>query len=264
MNASHTAFSRRHIGTDAAAQATMLAELGHASMADLMDAAVPASIRLAPGASGLPAAATEREAIAELRALAGRNRVRRAMIGLGYYPTVTPAVIQRNVLENPSWYTAYTPYQPEISQGRLEALINFQTMIEDLTGLAVASSSLLDEATAVAEAMLDEILSKSYQNDAADANNSSATLGCTPTTVPRCQTNTVTDRQNYNDVDDYNGWNQVGVFQLDGTPVPGLGNYTVSVGVVALNLSGVAGKQINVTVVGGAETIALAGFRANF
>ncbi len=148
----HTAFSRRHIGTDATAQATMVAELGYASRAALMDAAVPGSIRQA--SSGLPAAASEREAIAELRALAGRNRVRRAMIGLGYYPTITPAVIQRNVLENPSWYTAYTPYQPEISQGRLEALLNFQTMIEDLTGLAVASASLLDEATAVVEAML--------------------------------------------------------------------------------------------------------------
>lgn len=134
----------------------------------------------------------------------------------------------------------------------------------DVTGRSSADPVIRKQALAVAEAMLDEILSKSYQNDAADANNSSATLGCTPTTVPRCQTNTVTDRQNYNDVDDYNGWNQVGVFQLDGTPVPGLGNYTVSVGVVALNLSGVAGKQINVTVVGGAETIALAGFRANF
>lgn len=134
----------------------------------------------------------------------------------------------------------------------------------DITGRSSADPVIRKQALAVAEAMLDEILSKSYQNDAADANNSSATLGCTPTTLPRCQANTVTDRQNYNDVDDYNGWNQVGVFQLDGAPVPGLGNYTVSVGVVALNLSGVAGKQINVIVVGGAETIALAGFRANF
>lgn len=134
----------------------------------------------------------------------------------------------------------------------------------DITGRSSADPVIRKQALAVAEAMLDEILSKSYQNDAADANNSSATLGCTPTTVPRCQANTVADRQNYNDVDDYNGWNQVGVFQVDGTPVPGLGNYSVSVGVVALNLSGVAGKQINVSVVGGVETIALAGFRANF
>ena len=102
----------------------------------------------------IPPAATEREALAELRALAAKNRVRRSMIGLGYYDTITPAVIKRNVLENPSWYTAYTPYQPEISQGRLEALLNFQTMVSDLTGLTTANASMLDEGTAVVEAML--------------------------------------------------------------------------------------------------------------
>ena len=155
-------FADRHIGTDSAAQKAMLESVGFDSVDALMDAAVPSAIRVAehgPGsgdvrASSLPAAATEREALAELRVLAGRNRVRRSMLGLGYVDTITPAVIQRNVLENPSWYTAYTPYQPEISQGRLEALINFQTMVADLTGLATANASMLDEATAVVEGML--------------------------------------------------------------------------------------------------------------
>ncbi|WP_425562756.1 aminomethyl-transferring glycine dehydrogenase [Microbacterium soli] len=120
----------------------------------LMRQAVPASIFTDACESGVPAAATEAEALAELRALASRNTVNRAMIGLGYHGTVTPSVIQRNVLENPSWYTAYTPYQPEISQGRLEALLNFQTMVSDLTGLSTANASMLDESTAVAEGML--------------------------------------------------------------------------------------------------------------
>jgi glycine dehydrogenase len=152
------AFADRHIGTDAAAQQTMLQALGYATVDALVEAAVPASIHVDAfrdaAESVLPPAATEREALAELRGLARRNRVNRSMIGLGYYDTVTPAVIKRNVLENPSWYTAYTPYQPEISQGRLEALINFQTMVSDLTGLATANASMLDEGTAVVEGML--------------------------------------------------------------------------------------------------------------
>ena len=149
------AFAGRHIGTDSDAQATMLAAVGYDSVDALVRAAVPPAIQsTAVVSSSIPPAATEREAIAELRVLASRNRVRRSMIGLGYYDTITPAVIQRNVLENPSWYTAYTPYQPEISQGRLEALINFQTMISDLTGLATANASMLDEGTAVVEGML--------------------------------------------------------------------------------------------------------------
>ncbi len=148
-------FADRHIGTDAAAQATMLAAVGYDSVQALVEAAVPASIHVAPLAdSTIPAAATERQALAELRALAVKNVVRRSMIGLGYYDTITPAVITRNVLENPSWYTAYTPYQPEISQGRLEALINFQTMVSDLTGMTTANASMLDEGTAVVEGML--------------------------------------------------------------------------------------------------------------
>ncbi|WP_235491320.1 aminomethyl-transferring glycine dehydrogenase, partial [Frigoribacterium sp. Leaf164] len=133
----------------------MLDVLGHDSVASLVSAAVPDSIHAsAVEGSVLPAPIGEEEALAELRGLADRNRASRSMIGLGYHDTVTPAVIRRNVLENPSWYTAYTPYQPEISQGRLEALINFQTMVSELTGLTTANASMLDEGTAVVEGML--------------------------------------------------------------------------------------------------------------
>ncbi|MGI5291090.1 aminomethyl-transferring glycine dehydrogenase [Nonomuraea polychroma] len=145
-------FSSRHIGPSEAEQQRMLEAVGFESVSDLVAVAVPEAIR-AKDRLKLPAAASETEAIAELRALAGRNQVLTSMIGLGYHDTVTPAVIRRNLLENPGWYTAYTPYQPEISQGRLEALLNFQTVVSDLTGLPVAGASLLDEATAAAEAM---------------------------------------------------------------------------------------------------------------
>src|SRR3954464_4774300 len=147
-----TPFAARHIGPDPDEQQSMLKTVGDGRLDELMAAAIPPVIR-ADGALELPPAATEEEAVAELRALAARNTVARSMIGLGYHGTVTPAVIRRNVLENPAWYTAYTPYQPEISQGRLEALLNFQTMVTDLTALPTAGASLLDEATAVAEAM---------------------------------------------------------------------------------------------------------------
>ncbi|WP_158864894.1 aminomethyl-transferring glycine dehydrogenase [Leifsonia sp. AG29] len=148
-------FPARHIGTDDDAQRTMLSALGYETVDDLVSAAVPASIRVdADRASVLPAPLGERAALRELRALASRNTVNRSLIGLGYYGTITPAVIKRNVLENPGWYTAYTPYQPEISQGRLEALINFQTMVADLAGLDTANASMLDEGTAVVEGML--------------------------------------------------------------------------------------------------------------
>ncbi|MFD0559356.1 glycine dehydrogenase (decarboxylating) alpha subunit /glycine dehydrogenase (decarboxylating) beta subunit [Stackebrandtia endophytica] len=145
-------FVRRHIGPDAAEQRRMLDQVGYDSAHALLEAAIPESIRLTD-ALDLPSAVSEEAATAELRAIAGQNRVMRQMIGLGYYGTHTPAVIRRNVLENPAWYTAYTPYQPEISQGRLEALLNFQTLVSDLTGLDTAGASLLDEATAAAEAM---------------------------------------------------------------------------------------------------------------
>jgi len=144
-------FARRHIGPSADEQRQMLTAVGYSSLDELTEAALPASAAAPP--LDLPPALTEVGVLAELRRLAGRNQVLTSMIGLGYYGTITPAVIRRNVLENPGWYTAYTPYQPEISQGRLEALLNFQTMIADLTALPVAGASLLDEATAAAEAM---------------------------------------------------------------------------------------------------------------
>ncbi|MFE9913541.1 aminomethyl-transferring glycine dehydrogenase [Micromonospora sp. NPDC005553] len=145
-------FATRHIGPGPDDERRMLEVVGHDSIDELMDAAIPEVIRW-HGTLDLPAAATEAETIAELRALAARNTVAVSMIGLGYHGTHTPAVIRRNVLEDPAWYTAYTPYQPEISQGRLEALLNFQTMVTDLTGLATANASMLDEGTAAAEAM---------------------------------------------------------------------------------------------------------------
>lgn len=145
-------FLNRHIGPDDGQVELMLDRLGHPSLDALMDAAVPKSIRSTEPLA-LPAAADEETTAAELRALAAANVPGEPMIGLGYHATVTPAVIRRNILEDPSWYTAYTPYQPEISQGRLEALINFQTLVADLTGLSTAGSSLLDEGTAAAEAV---------------------------------------------------------------------------------------------------------------
>jgi glycine dehydrogenase len=145
-------FAQRHIGPSDDDQAQMLKTIGYGSLDELTSAALPAGLAAGRPLS-LPEPLTEEQALAELRRLAGRNQVLTSMIGLGYYGTVTPAVIRRNLLENPAWYTAYTPYQPEISQGRLEALLNFQTMVEDLTGLAVAGASMLDEATAAAEAM---------------------------------------------------------------------------------------------------------------
>ncbi len=156
-------FAARHIGPDAAEQRAMLAALGLASLDELIDRVVPESIRdRAPLA--LPEPVSEAAALGELGRLASRNRLFRSYIGTGYYGTYTPAVILRNVLENPAWYTAYTPYQPEISQGRLEALMNFQTMVADLTGLPVANASLLDEATAAAEAMA--LCARAAQNGA--------------------------------------------------------------------------------------------------
>ncbi|HEX4883839.1 MAG TPA: aminomethyl-transferring glycine dehydrogenase, partial [Casimicrobiaceae bacterium] len=145
-------FVARHLGSSEHDQAAMLQALGFSSRAALVDAVVPQAIR-AKAPLALPAAMDEAAALARLRTIAARNRPLQSFIGQGYYGTITPGVILRNILENPAWYTAYTPYQPEISQGRLEALINFQTMVCDLTGMAIANASMLDEATAAAEAM---------------------------------------------------------------------------------------------------------------
>lgn len=146
-------FIRRHIGPDEAEQAAMARELGFDSLDALVDAAVPPAIRLgAP--MRLPEALTETEALVRLRSIASKNQVFRSFIGMGYHGTITPPVIQRNILENPGWYTQYTPYQSEISQGRLEGLLNFQTLVCDLTALDISNASMLDEATACAEAMM--------------------------------------------------------------------------------------------------------------
>ncbi|WOB27620.1 MULTISPECIES: aminomethyl-transferring glycine dehydrogenase [Xanthomonas] len=148
----HSAFVERHIGPNDAEIAQMLDVVGHASLDALTDAIVPGNIK-SPAALALPESITEEEALAKIRAIASKNQVQRTFIGQGYYGTHTPKVILRNILENPAWYTAYTPYQAEISQGRMEALINFQTLCADLTGMQIANASLLDEATAAAEAM---------------------------------------------------------------------------------------------------------------
>ena len=146
------AFAARHIGPSDEEIKEMLSTLGHDSLDELIDATVPAAIRLRRELD-LPIAQSEHEALDSIRALARKNRVNRSFIGLGFHETITPPAIQRNILENPGWYTAYTPYQAEIAQGRLEALLTFQTVVIDLTGLEIANASLLDEATAAAEAM---------------------------------------------------------------------------------------------------------------
>ncbi len=172
-------FARRHTGDSTAETAAMLAALGHPSLDALIDAAVPAHIRRGP--LSLPAPLGESAALAELRALADRNQVFRSCIGLGYHDTHTPGVIQRNILENPGWYTAYTPYQAEISQGRLEALLNFQTLVCDLTGLEIANASMLDEGTAAAEAMM--MCHRLKEGDAAAHRTFFVSAACHPQTV---------------------------------------------------------------------------------
>ena len=145
-------FVGRHIGPTPEDRSRMLSVLGLESLEDLLTSTVPRSILL-DGPLPLPGPRTTDDVLGELRGIAAKNRARTSLIGQGYYGTATPPVVLRNVLESPGWYTAYTPYQPEISQGRLEALLNFQTMITELTGYELANASLLDEATAAAEAM---------------------------------------------------------------------------------------------------------------
>jgi glycine dehydrogenase len=172
-------FPRRHQGDDADATAAMLGLLGYPSLDALADAAVPAPIRRDP--LNLPAASGESGALQELRSLAAENKVFRNFIGLGYSDTITPPVIQRNILENPGWYTAYTPYQAEISQGRLEALLNFQTVITELTGLEIANASMLDEGTAAAEAMM--MCHRLKEGDAATHRTFFVSEHCHPQTI---------------------------------------------------------------------------------
>src|ERR671918_624462 len=145
-------FVRRHIGPNQEEIDAMFAEVGFENLDALIDAAVPRNIRL-DRQLNLPEAKSEIDALAELRAISKKNKVARSFIGAGYYDCITPPVIQRNILENPGWYTAYTPYQAEIAQGRLEALLTFQTMVSELTAMEIANASLLDEGTAAAEAL---------------------------------------------------------------------------------------------------------------
>ncbi|MFK7803636.1 MAG: glycine dehydrogenase, partial [Anaerolineae bacterium] len=177
-------FSRRHIGPNEYEIAHMLEVLDLPNVASLIDQTVPDNIRMS-GELNLPAALSEKEALADMVDLAGQNKVFRSLIGMGYYGTITPAVIQRTILENPAWYTQYTPYQAEISQGRLEALLNFQTMVADLTGLDMANSSLLDEATAAAEAMM---VAKRSQKRKSTANTCFVDANCHPQTIAVIQT----------------------------------------------------------------------------
>lgn len=145
-------FMSRHMGSQGAEKQAMLDKLGFSSLDELMDSTIPPAIRLAKPLH-LDPPMSESEALSSLKAIMSKNKVLKSFIGVGYYETLTPGVILRNVFENPGWYTAYTPYQAEIAQGRLESLLNFQTMVTDLTGMKMSNASLLDESTAGAEAM---------------------------------------------------------------------------------------------------------------
>lgn len=178
-------FVERHIGPNENAVKEMLEKIGIGSLQELIDQTVPAKIRL-KGDLDLPEALSEYEYLRQLRDTAAHNKVFRSYIGLGYYGTVTPSVIRRNIFENPGWYTQYTPYQAEIAQGRLEALLNFQTMVSDLTGLPVANASLLDEGTAAAEAM--NLLLGTKSRNKKDANTFVVSDKCLPHTIDVLET----------------------------------------------------------------------------
>src|SRR5438477_11930376 len=180
-DADFNSFARRHIGPNREEIDAMLGRVGFENLDALIDAAIPKNIRL-DRQLDLPEAKSESGALNELRAIAKKNKVARSFIGAGYSDCITPPVIQRNILENPGWYTAYTPYQAEIAQGRLEALLNFQTMITDLTALDIANASLLDEATAAAEAMTLCRAAATGRSTFLVANN------CHPQTIEVCQT----------------------------------------------------------------------------
>ena len=176
------AFSRRHIGPDADEIDEMLDLIGADSLDQLIDETIPAGIRLAKPLD-LPPAMTEAAYLAHARALASKNKTWQSYMGLGYYGTLVPSVILRNVLENPGWYTAYTPYQAEIAQGRLEALLNFQTMVSDLTGLEIANASLLDEGTAAAESMIMFLNTRSRDAQKREVNTFFVDQNCFPQTI---------------------------------------------------------------------------------
>ncbi len=179
---SHFDFTSRHIGPDEQDIQHMLKEIGVQNLDQLIDETIPSSIRLKK-ALDLPQAQSEYQFLKELRKVAEKNTVAKSYIGLGYYDTITPGVIQRNILENPGWYTAYTPYQAEISQGRLEALLNYQTMVLDLTGMEIANASLLDEATAAAEAMHLFYASRTKEQQSNNANKLFVDASCYPQTL---------------------------------------------------------------------------------
>src|SRR5437867_4294410 len=182
MDIERDLFQERHIRPSAEDEAAMLQALGYDSLEAFIDAVVPADIRLrAP--LRIPEARSEQEALETLRQLAAQNQVFRSYLGMGYHDCFTPTVIQRNVLENPGWYTAYTPYQAEIAQGRLEALLNFQTMILDLTGMEITNASLLDEATAAAEAMHIFYASRTRDQEQKGANKLFVSQECFPQTI---------------------------------------------------------------------------------
>ena len=178
----HYTFANRHIGPDEKQVSHMLKTIGVSSVEELISKIVPASIRL-PKELELPDAQSEFDYLNDLRALASENLVFKNYIGLGYYNTIIPGVIKRNVFENPGWYTAYTPYQAEIAQGRMEALLNFQTMVCDLTGMQIANASLLDEGTAAAEAMSMFFHTRSKDAEKRNANKFFVAKDCFPQTT---------------------------------------------------------------------------------